>query len=101
MDVLDVSTQDGPTVITPRVSFLPPFPHAGTEHACQILSVDCESATQEEIRSACRKLSREWHPDKHKEEEQKKIAQEKFIEIQDACQKLDEKRRRAKGRSQG
>jgi len=77
------------------------FDISGTQHACQILSVDCESATQEEIRSACRRLSREWHPDKHKEEEQKKIAQEKFIEIQDACQKLDEKRRKAKGRSQG
>lgn len=75
------------------------FDISGTQHACEILSVDCEGATQEEIRSACRRLSREWHPDKHKDEEQKKLAQEKFIEIQDACQKLDDKRRRAKGRS--
>jgi len=76
------------------------FDISGSQHACEVLSVDCESASQEEIRSACRRLSRQWHPDKHKDEEQKKIAQEKFIEIQEACQKLDEKRRKAKGRSQ-
>lgn len=46
------------------------------------------SATQQEISSRYRKLSREWHPDKHKDPESKKEAQEKFIEIQQAYEIL-------------
>jgi len=97
-ELLDVFLQEGWDSMWKR--FKKDFDISGSQHACDILSVDCESASQDEIRSACRRLSRQWHPDKHKDEEQKKIAQEKFIEIQEACQKLDEKRRKAKGRSQ-
>lgn len=46
------------------------------------------TATQQEITSRYRKLSRDWHPDKHKDPEAKKEAQEKFIEIQQAYEIL-------------
>ncbi|GFX40398.1 dnaJ subfamily C member 22 [Trichonephila clavipes] len=46
------------------------------------------SPTQQQITTRYRKLSREWHPDKHKYLEQKQLAQEKFIEIQQAYEIL-------------
>ena len=40
-----------------------------------------KDATDEEIKGAYRRLTREYHPDKNKESEKEK-AQEKFIEMQ-------------------
>lgn len=55
------------------------------------------TATQSEITSAFRRLSKENHPDKVKGEEAKKIAQEKFMEISQAYEvlsKIKTKRKR-------
>lgn len=46
------------------------------------------TATQSEITAAFRKLSKENHPDKIKGEAEKKIAQEKFMEISHAYEVL-------------
>lgn len=54
------------------------------------------TATQSEIKSAWKKLSLEHHPDKVKDEEQKLIAQKRFMEIQQAYEilsKIKSKRR--------
>ncbi|CAG0922034.1 unnamed protein product [Notodromas monacha] len=74
----------------------------GEQNALEILGLD-SSATQEDITSAYRKLSRQWHPDRFKEEFKKIDAQEKFIEIQQAYEKLSDikaKRRRQNRKSQ-
>ncbi|GFR60365.1 DnaJ subfamily C member [Elysia marginata] len=56
-----------------------------------------EEATQEEITKRCRQLSRDNHPDRQKTEAKKAEAQERFIEIQEACGKLsDIKTKRAR-----
>ena len=65
----------------------------------QILEFEGESPTPEEIQSQCRKLSRKWHPDKYKGEEEKAEAQEKFIEIQKACDVLNELRKKRQDRN--
>ncbi|KFM68877.1 DnaJ-like protein subfamily C member 22, partial [Stegodyphus mimosarum] len=57
------------------------FDPVGETNALKVLGLNA-TATQQEITSQYRKLSRMWHPDKHKDELQKKIAEEKFIEIQ-------------------
>ena len=58
----------------------------------QTLGVD-RSATNSEIKSAYRKLSKEWHPDKHKGE---KGAEQKFQEINEAYEVLsDDKKKQA------
>ncbi|GBN25954.1 DnaJ subfamily C member 22, partial [Araneus ventricosus] len=63
------------------------FDPVGERNAMKVLGLD-GSPTQQEITARYRKLSREWHPDKHKDPEQKQIAQEKFIEIQQAYEIL-------------
>jgi len=57
------------------------FDPQGEVNALKTLGLT-SSATEEEITTAYRKLARQWHPDKHKDPEQKLIAQERFIEIQ-------------------
>lgn len=53
-----------------------------------------KSATDKEIKSAYRKLALKWHPDKHKDN--KKDAETKFKEINEAYQVLsDEKKKQA------
>lgn len=47
-------------------------------------------STQQEISARYRKLSREWHPDKHRDPVQKQIAQERFIVIQNAYETLSQ-----------
>lgn len=41
-------------------------------------------ATEAEINKAYRKLAVKWHPDRHQDEESKKLAQAKFMDIADA-----------------
>lgn len=68
----------------------------GETNALQVLNLT-SSSTQEEISAQYRKLSRQWHPDRHKDPEAKQKAQEKFIEIQQAYEVLsDIKSRRMK-----
>ncbi|KAH9499127.1 hypothetical protein Btru_006755 [Bulinus truncatus] len=75
------------------------FDLSGEGNAYRILELR-KSATQEEINKQCRKLSRVYHPDRQKNHEEKIKAQEKFIEIQTACNTLSTLRsRRAKSSS--
>ncbi|GAB0100247.1 DnaJ homolog subfamily C member 22 [Sergentomyia squamirostris] len=67
----------------------------GEQNAYKVLGVN-PTASQTEITSAYRKLSREYHPDKVKDESQKPIVQQKFMEIQQAYEvlsKIKSKRR--------
>ncbi|XP_071443846.1 dnaJ homolog subfamily C member 22 [Hetaerina americana] len=69
-------------------------PH-GELNAYKILQVS-NGASQSEITSKWRALSREWHPDKVKDPEKRLLAQEKFMEIQQAYEilsKIKNKRR--------
>lgn len=51
-------------------------------------------ATDSQINKAFHKLSKQWHPDKHQEQEQKEEASKKFQEIQQAKEiLLDEQKR--------
>lgn len=50
-----------------------------------------KSASVDEIKSAYRKLSKEWHPDKHKGE---KKAEEKFKEINEAYEALSDPKKK-------
>ena len=49
-------------------------------------------ASQSEINSKCRTLAVRYHPDKVKDEDGKKAAQEKFYEVQHACEILSSSR---------
>lgn len=67
----------------------------GEQNAYKTLNVS-PTATQSEITSVWRKLSRENHPDKVKDEKLRRHAQEKFMEIQQAYEtisKIKSKRR--------
>lgn len=65
------------------VELLDPF---GEIHALKVLGLS-KGATQDEITSTYRKLAKEWHPDRHRGDNQAE-AQERFIEIQEAYEKL-------------
>ncbi|XP_070570864.1 dnaJ homolog subfamily C member 22-like [Ptychodera flava] len=72
----------------------------GEMNAHQVLGLE-PGASQEEITKRYRKLAKEWHPDRHKEN--KGEAEEKFIEIQKAYETLSDikaKRARRNRRSQ-
>uniref|UniRef100_T1IIK8 DnaJ homolog subfamily C member 22 n=1 Tax=Strigamia maritima TaxID=126957 RepID=T1IIK8_STRMM len=71
----------------------------GENNALKVLGVP-SSATQEQITLAYRKLSRKWHPDKHKNPADKLIAQEKFMQIQQSYERLSDlkSRRQQKNR---
>lgn len=67
----------------------------GEQNAYKVLGVD-PTATQSEITSVWRKMSRENHPDKVKDEKLQRAAQERFMEIQQAYEtisKIKSKRR--------
>ncbi|XP_002742052.1 dnaJ homolog subfamily C member 22-like [Saccoglossus kowalevskii] len=66
----------------------------GEDNAYRVLELD-RGATQEEITKRYRKLAKEWHPDRNKNEDKDK-AEAKFIEIQQAYETLSNiKSRRA------
>jgi DnaJ family protein C protein 22 len=76
------------------------FDPQGEKNALKLLNLTSK-ATQEEITATYRKLSRQWHPDKHKDQDDKQKAQEKFIEIQNAYEILSRiKRQRIKNQNQ-
>jgi tetratricopeptide (TPR) repeat protein len=53
-------------------------------------------ATEREIKKAFRKLALELHPDKHKGEEEKKVAETKFRDVGEAYEALSDSEKRAK-----
>ncbi len=59
----------------------------------EILGVS-ESASDEEIKKAFKKLAAKWHPDKHSDEKSKKLAEQKFKEISEAYSVLSDPEKR-------
>lgn len=59
----------------------------GEQNSYKILGLG-PTASQTEITAKWRSLSKEWHPDKVKDPDQKRVAQEKFMEIQQAYEIL-------------
>ncbi|MCX7654609.1 MAG: molecular chaperone DnaJ [Fervidobacterium sp.] len=59
----------------------------------EILGVP-RNASDEEIKAAYKKLIKEWHPDKHPDDK-KRIAEQKFKEIQEAYEVLSDPQKRA------
>jgi len=58
-----------------------------------ILGVD-KSASDDELKKAYRKLARQHHPDLHTDANQKKVAEEKFKEINEAYEVLSDQEKR-------
>ena len=61
----------------------------GERNALKVLELK-KTATQSEIRSRYRELSKKWHPDKYQSDEDKEEANAKFVEIQAAYEKLSD-----------
>jgi len=59
----------------------------GEGNALKVLDLK-PGSTQGEIKARYRELSKKWHPDKYKDESEKGNAHEKFVEIQQAYEKL-------------
>lgn len=72
-------------------------PH-GEQNAYKVLGLGPE-ATQQEITSTWRRLSREHHPDKVKDENGRRAAQERFMEIQQAYEILSNSKHRRNRRN--
>ncbi|XP_013397686.1 dnaJ homolog subfamily C member 22-like [Lingula anatina] len=70
----------------------------GENNAQKVLGIN-SSTSQKEINAKCKKLSRQWHPDRFKLPKEKKEAEEKFIEIQKACDLVSELRNRRANRN--
>merc|ERR1712029_708169 len=68
---------------------------AGKRDYYKILGVK-RSATKKEIQKAYKKLALEWHPDKFQDEEEKKAAEKKFMDIAAAKEVLTDADMRAK-----
>ena len=68
---------------------------AGKRDYYKILGVK-RSSTKKEIKKAYKKLALEWHPDKFTDEEEKKAAEKKFMDIAAAKEVLTDDEKRAK-----
>ncbi|UJR28587.1 hypothetical protein I4U23_009820 [Adineta vaga] len=51
-------------------------------------------ASQKQIEYQCRTLSRQWHPDRHRDVKEKQKAENIFMNIQQACDRLSNERKR-------
>jgi molecular chaperone DnaJ len=67
--------------------------HVAKRDYYEILGVD-RNATEEEIKKAYRKLARQYHPDMQVGEQQRKAAEEKFKEINEAYEVLSDPNKR-------
>lgn len=68
------------------------FDISGRSNALATLDLG-ENASQQEILAQYKKLSREYHPDREKDESKKAEKHEKFIEVQEAYRKLKRRSR--------
>lgn len=76
--------------------FMASLDPSGEQTALKVLNLT-SSASQEEITARYRNLSRQWHPDRHKDPVTKAMASEKFVEINKAYETLSQiKSRRLK-----
>lgn len=71
----------------------------GEKNAYKVLDLS-PTSTQSEVTAKWRKLSRENHPDKVKEESLRRVAQEKFMEIQQAYEILSKAKNKRMQRNQ-
>jgi len=67
----------------------------GEKHALKVLDLK-RGVSQDEIRARYRELSKQWHPDRFTNEEEKAEAHEKFVNIQQAYEKLSSIKKRRK-----
>src|SRR5919197_3965914 len=69
--------------------------HVAKRDYYETLGVD-RSASDDDLKKAYRKLARQYHPDLQNGDQQKKVAEEKFKEVNEAYEVLSdsEKRRR-------
>lgn len=70
----------------------------GEKHALKVLGLE-RGVGQDEIRAKYRELSKAWHPDRFKDEQEKNEAHEKFVSIQQAYERLSSIKRRRKNRN--
>ncbi|XP_049297624.1 dnaJ homolog subfamily C member 22 isoform X1 [Anopheles funestus] len=70
----------------------------GEQNAYKVLGISA-TASQNEINTLCRNLSKESHPDKVKDESKRRAAEERFMEIQQACEVLSKTRRKRRQRN--
>uniref|UniRef100_A0A182PCT1 DnaJ homolog subfamily C member 22 n=1 Tax=Anopheles epiroticus TaxID=199890 RepID=A0A182PCT1_9DIPT len=70
----------------------------GEQNAYKVLGISA-TASQHEINTLCRTLSKESHPDKVKDESKRRAAEERFMEIQQACQALSKTRKKRRQRN--
>lgn len=70
----------------------------GEKHALRVLELE-RGASQEDIRSRYRELTKKYHPDMIKDKEAKEEAQAKFVEIQQAYETLSQIKKRRKSRN--
>ncbi|CAF4662985.1 unnamed protein product [Rotaria sp. Silwood1] len=59
----------------------------------KVLNVN-PNASQKTIENQCRILSRKWHPDRYRDPEEKQKAEATFMNIQQACNRLSNDRKR-------
>jgi DnaJ family protein C protein 22 len=70
----------------------------GERNALSVLDLP-RSASQQDITKRWRELSKLYHPDKFTDPDEKRAAQEKFMEIKEAYDKISQINQRRKGRS--
>ncbi|CAF0881749.1 unnamed protein product [Rotaria sp. Silwood1] len=63
------------------------------KQAYEVLNVN-PNASQKTIENQCRILSRKWHPDRYRDPEEKQKAEATFMNIQQACNRLSNDRKR-------
>ncbi|CAF3426143.1 unnamed protein product [Rotaria socialis] len=63
------------------------------KQAFEVLNLDSD-ASQKQIEAQCRTLSRKWHPDRYRDLEAKQKAEATFMNIQQACNRLSNERKR-------
>lgn len=70
----------------------------GEKNALRVLELK-SGVSQEEIRSRYRELTKKWHPDKFLDKDEKADAHVRFVEIQQAYDKLSQIKSRRKLRN--
>ncbi|XP_052873028.1 dnaJ homolog subfamily C member 22 isoform X2 [Anopheles cruzii] len=70
----------------------------GEQNAYKVLGISA-TASQNEINTLCRSLAKETHPDKVKDASKRRAAEERFMEIQQACEVLSKTRRKRSQRN--